>query len=135
VNVEDIEIVSARAEQGAWVTDIAPLNDLRLKTREAFNDDWSRRAKELREAEPAENRPGGNLLDAIWERHKAVLLAETALLDWNLKEKGEPVPFSRERALALLQDPKKKKFAQVAFAAATVVASRGRLDEEAVAKN
>ena len=129
--------LSRRIEHGAWVRDIPSAGDLQLKVRARFNIDYRRRQKELFEAEPAENKPGGVLTDEAQERHDRILLHETVLIDWaNFEDDdGRPIPFSPEESAKYVLPADEPVFRSWVNWAAMNVADVGELELKAAEGN
>lgn len=135
-----------RIEQGAWVTDIPEADDLRIKTRGANNADWRELQTKLINALPAKKRRRGIIPAADMDKIQNQCLIDTCLLDWdNLydqvfddtgnvvmetvekdgKQVQQPklvrIPYSKEKALELIEDPNYRPFRDfISFAAQAV---------------
>ena len=136
MDISKIKEIGSRVRSGAWVKDIPVLGfeDVALRVRGANNAD-ARRLRDVlvREAAGASNAPlSPDQIDVINDK----IIVEAILLDWNLAEDDEPLPFSKEKAAALLADgdigPLMRE--AVSWAAATV-GSRGLDEIEEAAKN
>jgi len=118
-----------KAEGGAWVdvpgTHFAGVS---LKVRSRGTVEYRRRQRQL---EAGVARRIGTMLDPEDEdRIDATLLHELVLLDWaGLEEDdGTAIPYSPERAKALLFDPCLAAFRSIVRLAADIQNERGRAD-------
>lgn len=106
------KIDAKRASDGEWCSGIPGWDDLRIKVRGstsvAFRDTYARLYRDL----PASERNADRSIST--ERSDKLLgeiIAEAGLLDWdNVVMDGEPVPYSKEKALELLTDPAYAEF-------------------------
>ncbi len=131
------EIDLEKLEQGDWVDNIPEMGELRLKTRGANNKDWRRMQNRLLSAVPRQKKVGGLDPDES-DRITAILLRETALLDWEgiLAPDGTPLKFSKAQANEYLTNPKYGgKFLSAALFAANIVAEQQEADAEDISKN
>jgi hypothetical protein len=128
----DVEV----QENGDWIGDIPEMGAVRLKIRGANNKDWRRMQGRLLQAVPrAKKTP--HLDPDESDRIVAILLRETALLDWEgiTTPDGQPLPFSKEQANEYLTNPEFRDFFDGALWAANNVARQRREEVEALAKN
>lgn len=135
MKIEKIDI--EKLEQGAWVDNIPEMGSLRLKTRGSNNRDWRRMQNKLIAAIPRQKRVG-NLDPDEFDRVTAVLIRDTALLDWDGLENtdGSPLPFSKEQAYEFLSNPAYgRKFLTAAIYAADMVAELREDEMEQDSKN
>jgi hypothetical protein len=124
-------------ENGDWVDNIPEMGALRLKTRGANNKAWRRMQAKLIAAVPRSKRVGTLDPDES-DRITAILLRETALLDWDGLEgpDGKPLPFSKEQANEYLTNPKYGgRFRDAALYAANIVAEQKQEEIEDDSKN
>jgi hypothetical protein len=135
MKIEKIDI--ERLEQGAWVDNIPEMGELRLKTRGAENRDWRKLQAKLIAGIPRQKRL--NLLDPDEaDRISAILLRDTALLDWDgiVDAEDNPVPFSKEQAFEYLTNKAYgRRFLLAATYAAQFVAEQREEEAEQDAKN
>lgn len=133
-----IEIIDVDAlENGDWVENIPDMGALRLKTRGTNNRSWRRMQQKLIAATPRSKKVGGFDPDES-DRITAILLRETALLDWEGVDgpDGKPLPFSKEQANEYLTNPKYgRKFLIAATYAADNVAEQKQEEIEEDSKN
>lgn len=135
MKLEKIDI--EKLEQGAWVGDLPEMGGLRLKTRGSNNRDWRKLQSKLIAAVPRQKRIG-SLDPDEFDRITAILLRDTALLDWEGLENvdGTPLPYSKEQAYEYLTNPEYgRKFLAAAIYAADMVAEQREEDAEQDAKN
>ncbi|WP_020184832.1 hypothetical protein [Methylopila sp. 73B] len=128
---------SRRFEHGAWVKNIPGADDLALKVRARNNTDYLRRQKELFDAEPAENKPGGVLTQEALERHDRILLHETVLVGWDrfTDDDEKPIAFSLEASADYILPPDETIFRSWVNWAAFHVADQGKDELEAAEGN
>lgn len=135
MKLEKIDI--EKLEQGAWVDNIPEMGQLRLKTRGSNNRDWRRLQTKLIASIPRQKRI--TTLDPDeQDRITAILLRDTALLDWDGLETpdGKPLPYSKEQAFEYLTNPEYgRRFLMAAVFAADMVAEQRQEDTEQDAKN
>jgi hypothetical protein len=107
VKLSAIRVDAARADQGAWVTDIPDMGDLRLKVRGHRNVDARRLRSKLVAAVPRAERDNGRLTPDAADRIDAQIMAETILVDWGnvTGDDDQPLPYSPEKAKELLSNP------------------------------
>lgn len=136
MKLEKIDV--EKLEQGAWVDNIPEMGALRLKTRGSNNRDWRRLQNKLIAAVPRQKRMAGSMDPDEFDRITAILLRDTALLDWDGLEDldGKPLPYSKEQAFEYLTNPEYgRKFLAAAIHAADMVAEQREEDAEQDAKN
>ena len=124
-----LKVNSVRAQQGAWVSDIPNMDDLRLKVRGFTNTDYSAFMAKQVAAVPRDQREGGRRDGAPSMAARDALMIrginECILLDWSglTDEAGEPIPYSKETAAKLMSDPDFRPFLDaIAWAAGEVEA-------------
>lgn len=127
MKLSSLKVNSSRAEQGAWVKDLPGMGDLRLKVRGFSNTDYAAFMAREVAAVPRDQREGGRRDGGLKPQTRDALLirgmVEHILVDWDglTDEEEQPVPFSKEQAMALLADPDFRPFRDaVAFAAGEV---------------
>src|SRR5262245_45551821 len=104
MDLAELSVDPTRVEQGEWIgeefgTPIPEMGDLCLKVRGVDNADWRRLRSKLIAAIPRSKRPGGAISQDELDRITAILLRDTALLDWkNLKHNGQDVPYAKDLA-------------------------------------
>lgn len=137
MKLSSIKINAARSEAGDWVENIPGMDDLRLKVRGVQNADWRRMQPKLIERVPRAERINGRLTPEAADRVQTELLIETVLIDWGnvLSDDGSPVPFSKDRARELLDDPDMVAFREAVLYAAGSVAEAAAIETGATAKN
>ncbi len=126
-----------KREEGDWVGDIPEFPGLRLKTRGSENKDWRRLSMKLATQNSRKRRLNGGIIDPEeLDKINAILLRDTALLDWEgpTNTDGTPLPFSKEKAYEYLSNPA-NGFIYAAIYAANVVAENMYDETEADAKN
>jgi hypothetical protein len=135
MKLEKIDI--EKLEQGAWVDNIPEMGELRLKTRGSNNRDWRRLQNKLIAAIPRQKRLGSMDPDEF-DRITAILLRDTALLDWAGLDDldGNPLPFSKEQAFEYLTNKEYgRRFLAAAIYAADNVAEQREEETEQDSKN
>lgn len=135
MKLEKIDV--EKLEQGAWVDNIPEMGGLRLKTRGQNNRDWRRLQTKLIAAIPRQKRLGALDPDE-GDRITAILLRDTALLDWDGIDgpDGNPLPFSKEQVFEYLTNPAYgRKFLLAATYAAENVAEQREEEAEQDSKN
>ena len=133
MKLSDMKIDSAAIEAGVWVRDIPGMGDLAVKVRGLRNADYRRLNASLWGAVPAAKK--GDPAEA--DRIAVTLLAETILIGWDglTDDDGTPLPWSTERAVALLSDPDFALFRDAVTWAASTVGDISREAVEDSAKN
>ena len=124
MKLKEIKIDAAKADQGAWVGDIPEMGDLRLKVRGSGNADYRRRMQRLVDALPRQFKAGGRVDPDKMDQITTTCLLDDVLLDWEGIEDdaGNPLPFSKEQARAMIEDPDLRRFRDAVVWAAGVVA-------------
>lgn len=143
MKLSEIETITGRVEDGAWVNSIPNLPGLSLKVR-GLNCTKADvlRAQLLRELpEEARRKPS----DADNERIATEVMSRTLLIDWNITEDGPagtdgqptqvPVPCTVETARAALANPKMRLLREGVAYASQLVALIGSDGLAADAKN
>lgn len=127
MKLSSLKINSTRAEQGAWVSDLPQMGDLRLKVRGFSNTDYAAFMAREVAAVPRDQREKGRSDGALKPKARDTLLirgmVEHILIDWSglTDDNNKPIPYSKERAMEMLLDPDLRPFRDaVAFAAAEV---------------
>ena len=122
---DDIVEIGRRAEEGAWVSDLAHLNGVSLKVRAQMNSRHEALFTELWGKTPADKRDDPEITEQIDNR----CIKETILLDW----KGiDDFPCDEANVDKALQV---RTFKQAVVTASRIVATRGRDALEADAGN
>lgn len=123
---------SNAVQNGSWVSDIPGMGDLRLKVRGLTSEEAiMARGRKLRALGRHEKQKDGSPSVAAATRVQCEMLAEAVILDWDgLTENGEPLPFTRERAVAMLTNPDMMPFADAVTYAAQIVDSARADDQE-----
>jgi hypothetical protein len=137
MKLSNIRVDVVAVEQGGWVDNIPDMEDLRLKTRAEFNDDWRRLYGQLYDALPREQKVG-RLDPAVADQLNARCILECGLVGWEnfLDEAtGEPIPFSKEKAAEFLFDKQYRPFLAACLHAARTVAQQAGMKREADAGN
>lgn len=98
--------VSAR-EQGEWIKDIPNLGDIELKVRGLNSDTYRAFIRDKEKTAPLTDRAvGGGLKDEVLKGYVKEALYEVILLDWrNFESDGAQIPYSKEVAKELLENP------------------------------
>lgn len=124
MKLKEIKIDSAKADVGAWVGDIPEMGDLRLKVRGTGNADYRRRQQRLVDALPRQFKVGGRVDPDKMDEITTTCLVDDILLDWEGIEDdtGKALPFSKEQARTMLEDPDLRRFRDAVVWAAGVVA-------------
>ena len=122
---EDIEEIGRRAEEGAWVSDLANLNGVSLKVRGQMNSRHEALFTELWGKTPADKRDDPEITEQI-DRE---CIRKTILLDWTGIDDFPCNEENVEKALAI------RTFKQAVVTASRIVATRGRDALEADAGN
>lgn len=126
-----------KLEQGAWVSNIQDMGDLRLKVRGVNNKDWRRMSAKLIDAVPRSKKVAGRIDPDELDRVNAILLRDCCLLDWdnNVEDDGTQIPYSKELADQYLRDPEWPAFREAVMWASLNVAQIGELEAEQDVKN
>lgn len=109
MDIKSVKVDSARGERGDWVGDIPGMGDLRLHVRSYASSDYQAFLVKEIAAVPREQRvgkkAGAPLLPNVSHAISVRAMVECILLGWeNLTEGGDPVPYSKERAMDYLAD-------------------------------
>lgn len=130
-----IEVDSAIIEQGEWV-DHPYIPDVKVKVRGVGNADFRRLSTKLTRQFSAAQREAG-IDPNEQDRITATLLTETILTDWRglEEEDGSPMPYSKERAAAILGNPNLRVFRDGVDQAAVIVSTRAKAAREAASPN
>jgi hypothetical protein len=136
MDIKKLKKNGAMIVHGGWIKSIPVrgVEDLALKVRGADNVD----ARDLRLKLFQELNLGENEVvpDAELVRITNEVMLETILLDWNLKDGDEPVPYDKETARGYLTDPEIGEIMRNAVHyASNLVATKGQETLEADAKN
>lgn len=136
MKLSDVRVDAKLIEDGEWIGDLPGCGDLEVKIRGVNNSAWQQMAQRLVNALPRKERMG--LISAASSRRiNTELLIECAVLDWrNLTdEKGQPIPYSKEKCAELLRDPNLSDIFDGFLHAAGVVGKRSKEELEAAGKN
>lgn len=133
MDIKSVKVDAARGERGDWISDIPGMGDLRLQVRSFSCGDYQAFLAREFAAVPREQRVEGKVNAPLMPEVRDAIVnrgtAEIILLGWdNLTEGGEPVPFSKERALEYLTNPDYRVFGEAVTYAGSVV-ERIREDE------
>ena len=134
MRMDELTVDVEKIEEGGWVDNIPEMGSLRIKTRGIDNKQWRKQQARLTAALPRNKKDDPDERERIF----AILLRDTALIDWDGIEDstGKAVPFSKEQANEYLTDPKyNRRFLYAALYAATTVAEQNRAEIEDDAKN
>ena len=133
MDISNLKRDTARIEAGEWIDEIPLLPDVRFKVRGIGSRVYRVRLDRLARAVPRNGRQSdGSLKIDVAARITGEAMAEEILLDWEgLTDNGKPLPYSKERALALLTNPDFEDFANaVSYAAAVVQNGRESVAEQ-----
>lgn len=124
-------------EQGDWVDNIPELPGVRIKTRGAGNKSWRRRQQQLFDTIPRHKKVGGRIDPEELDRVATALVLDCGIIDWEGLEddEGKPIPFTKEMASKLFNDPTLAKLREGAVWAANIVAEQRNAEVEDVVKN
>jgi hypothetical protein len=122
---EDLKAIDKRADQGAWIDNLANLPGVAVKVRAEMNADYEKLSGELWGKIPADKRDDPEIEDAISKE----CMAKTVLLDWKGFEDLPCTPENIDKALDI------RIFRQGVRLASRLVAGRGRETLENDAKN
>lgn len=113
-------------EQGAWVTDIPDMGELKLRVRGANNADWRELERKLIQNLPREKKIGGMIEQKDQDHITSECLFRAGLLDWDGFEDDEekPIPYSKELARDLCFKPEYMRYRLAMLWACNVVAER-----------
>lgn len=136
MKLADQTIDPIKLEEGDWVENIPEWGDLRLKVKGIRNKAWVRMQRILMDAVPKKMKIGGRIDETEQDKITTSLLLNTCLLDWSgLEDDVTPIPYSKEKASELLNNPRHRNFRDAVIWAATVVAEQGAVVVEDAAKN
>jgi len=137
MRLKDVKVDIEKVEQGAWVENIPELEGLRVKVRGANNKDWRKLQARLIQSIPRPKRIAGQIDPDELDRINGRLLLETCLLDWSGLEgdDGKPLPYSKETAKDLLNDPQYARFRDGVLWAANIVGEQNETEVKDVVKN
>ena len=136
MKLSDIAVNAAAIELGRWVAIDHILPGVRLKVRGLENTDYRRlRNKLIAEIPRAERLKGVDTL--MLEKINAQLLADTILVGWEGIEGDDDLalPFTKEKASQIINDPSFVVFRNAVEWAAGVVGEDDLVESEAAAKN
>lgn len=136
MKLSDIAVNAEAIEAGRWVPIGHIMPGVRLKVRGLENTDYRRLRNKLIADIPRAERLKG--VDTITlEKINGHLLAETVLVGWDgiEGEDGQPLPFSKSKALEVIIDPAFVVFRQAVEWAAGVVGEDDLIEAEESAKN
>lgn len=129
MKLNDVKVDSVLIEEGAWIPEISECPGLKLKVRGQGNKDWRKLQTKLLDAVPRKKRVGRLDYDE-GERITNTLLLNCCLLDWDglSDDDGNPLPYSREMADKLLNDPDYRKFRDAVLTASSLVGEKTEED-------
>lgn len=136
MKLSDIAVNADAIELGRWVPIGHILPGVRLKVRGLENTDYRRlRNKLIAEIPRAERLKGVDTL--MLEKINAQLLADTILVGWEGIEGDDDLalPFTKEKASQIINDPSFVVFRNAVEWAAGVVGEDDLVESEAAAKN
>lgn len=127
----------AALEQGAWVSDIPDMGELRLKVRGANNADWRELERKKIQALPREKKVRGMIDAKDQDDIASECLFQCGVLDWDGFEddEGKPIPYSKELARDLCFNPEYMRFRMAFMWACNVVAEENKTEQDAIVKN
>jgi hypothetical protein len=127
----------AALEQGAWISDIPDMGELRLKVRGANNSDWRELERKLIQALPREKKVRGMIDAKDQDAITSECLFQYGLLDWDGFEddEGKPIPYSKELAREICFHPENMRYRQAVSWACAVVAEEKKSDQDDIVKN
>ncbi|MGN6549760.1 MAG: hypothetical protein ACTHJ3_07695 [Pararhizobium sp.] len=137
MKLSEMKVDAAAVEQGEWIGDIPEMGDLRLKVKGVPNKAFRNLQAKLIQALPRGKRVGGQVDADEMDRITGICLQETVLLDWSgvEDEDGSAVPYSKEKAGALLTDPQFSRFRVAVQWAASIVGDGAAEEQAADEKN
>jgi hypothetical protein len=137
MKMSELAVDADRQENGAWVDDIPDVQGLRLKVRGSNNADWRRLQAKLMDAVPRKKKIGGRIDPDEQDRVISSCLLNCCLLDWDGLEDddGKPIPYSKQMAIKLLNEPEYRRFRDSVIWAATVVADNVEVAQQDIAGN
>lgn len=137
MKLSQVAIDASAHEQGQWIDDIPEMGDLRLRVRGIGNADWKRHSSKLATAIPRENKRGGIVAPEAQDTITTSCLINTCLIDWDglTDDDDKPIPYSKEKAKELLEDPALRRFRDAVLWAANVVGDSALAKKEDVAGN
>lgn len=136
MKLSDIAVNANAIEQGRWVSVGHVMPGVRLKVRGLENTDYRRlRNRLIAEIPRGERLKGADILTL--EKINGQLLSETVLVGWDGIEAddGRPLPFNKEKALQVINDPMFIVFRNAVEWAAGVVGDDEAIEAEESAKN
>lgn len=136
MKLSDAAIDVDKVENGAWVENLPEMDGLRIKVRGLWNSQWRKMSDKLMQAVPRNRRLNGNLDVEDRERIYNACLRETCLIDWDglFEDDGvTPIPYSKQMAATLMNDPQYRKFREAVSTAAQNVGEKQahELEEDA----
>lgn len=136
MKLKSMKVNSAAIEAGRWVDDIPDMEDLRLHVRGIDNRDYRALQTRLIETIPRERRLRG-LLPEDRDRIQNECLIETVLLGWDnvTDDDKTPVPFSKDLARQMIEDPDMARFRGAVVWAAALVSEENAADQKAAEGN
>lgn len=147
MKLSDARIDPVKVEEGEWIgakygTPIPEMGDLCVKVRGLNNVAWRRLQRELINAVPRKDRPGGRLSPKAEDDVTSRCLLAACLDDWSelegdgeIGEADKPVPYDRKLAGTLLTDARYRPFRDAVFWAASQVGEQRAASQEDIAKN
>lgn len=137
MKLTSLKVNAAALEAGIWIDDL-PGTDIELKVRSQSSAAAEMLLGKLSRAVPLADRDADGRINPDVRRGIADrVLAEAVLVDWrNLTDDdGNRIPFSSERALAIITDPDMRPFRDLVEHAMSVAEARSRSIEAVVEGN
>lgn len=123
-------------EDGVWIDDIMGAPDLKLKVRGLSSRKVQNyRDNKLRRVARKDRNADGSVKSDVMRQISRDVLAEVVLLDWNITQGGEPVPFSKETARKWMNSPTGDRLVGFATDAALQVDDLANESAEELEKN
>lgn len=137
MKIKEMAIDPVKFEQGAWISGIPEMGELRLKVRGIGNSDYRKMQTRLIEAEPRQYKVGGRLTPERQDFVQSQCMLHTVLIDWDglRDEHDAPIPYSVDLARDLLTKPEYRRFRDAVAWAASVVGDDVALDGEEAGKS
>jgi hypothetical protein len=123
MKLSNLAIDADAHEQGEWVSDIPEMGDLKLKVRGIGNADWKRHQSKLFAAVPREKKRGNIIDPDSQDAINTSCMLNTCLLGWDglTDDDDKPLPYSKETAKKLLEDPSLRRLRDAILWAASTV--------------
>lgn len=137
MKLSEIKVNSLAIESGAWVKNIPEMGELELLVRGSENRIARDLKSKLMRAVPQGARVDGLIPAEIMDRIDAQVAAEAVLIDWKgiSDEQGQPIPFSKAKALEILLNPDLQAFNFAVTFASRMVATMKAAADEAIVGN